>query len=88
MTPIANRLKAEIENKGISYSSTSRKTNIPVNTISRSLMGKRKLLADELILICRASDIELGELCEYKKKPLHKLYGKELITWLRKIQLM
>lgn len=68
MTPIANRLKAEIENKGISYSSTSRKTNIPVNTISRSLMGKRKLLADELILICRASDIELGELCELNKQ--------------------
>ena len=37
MTPIANRLKAEIENKGISYSSISRKTNIPINTISRSL---------------------------------------------------
>lgn len=63
MIPIANRLKEEIEDKGISYSSISRKTNIPINTISRSLMGKRRLLADELILICRAADIELGDLC-------------------------
>lgn len=64
MISIANRLKAEIEDKGISYSSISRKTNIPINTISRSLMGKRRLLADELILICRAANIELGELCQ------------------------
>ncbi len=67
MIPVAEQLKEKIELKGITYSSISRKTNIPVNTISRSLMGKRKLLADELILICRATDIELGELCELNK---------------------
>lgn len=68
MIPVAEQLKEKIELKGITYSSISRKTNIPVNTISRSLMGKRKLLADELILICRATDIELGELCELNKQ--------------------
>lgn len=64
MISISKKLKEKIEFKGITLTSISRKTNIPVNTISRSLMGKRKLLADELILICKATGIELDELDE------------------------
>ena len=58
------KLKQLIDDKGITYTFISNKTGIPVNTISRSLSGKRKLPADEMILICRATGIDLSDFVE------------------------
>lgn len=58
------RLKQLIDDKGITYTFISNKTGIPVNTISRSLSGKRKLPADEMISICKATGIDLNDFVE------------------------
>lgn len=56
------KLKAIIADKGITYSRISQKTGIPVDSLSKSFLGKRQLRAEELIAICKASDIDLGDL--------------------------
>lgn len=58
------KLKQLIDDKGITYTFISNKTGIPVNTISRSLSGKRKLPADEMISICKATGIDLSDFAE------------------------
>ena len=58
------RLKQLIDDKGITYTFISNKTGIPVNTISRSLSGQRKLPADEMISICKATGIDLSDFTE------------------------
>ena len=58
------RLKQLIDDKGITYTFISNKTGIPVNTISRSLSGNRKLPADEMISICTATGIDLSDFTE------------------------
>lgn len=58
----AEKLKLLIDGKGISYTFISKKTGIPINTISKSLLGKRRLPADELVAICNATSIDLCEL--------------------------
>ena len=43
---------------GIKQTYLSEKTNIPVDTISKILNGKRKMSAEELLLICDALCID------------------------------
>ena len=52
------KLKQLIDDKGITYTFISNKTGIPVNTISR------KLPADEMISICKATGIDLNDFVE------------------------
>ena len=59
---VAERLKQLVEDKGVTYSFISTRTGIPVDAISKSLLGKRRLPADELVNICNAVGIELNEL--------------------------
>lgn len=59
---VAERLKQLVENKGVTYSFISSRTGIPVDAISKSLLGKRRLPADELVDICNVAGIELNEL--------------------------
>lgn len=59
---VAQRLKQIVEDRGTTYSHLARKTGIPVNTISAVMLGKRRLLADELISLCQALDIDLPDL--------------------------
>ncbi len=58
----AEKLKQLIDGRGITYTFISGKTGIPVNSISRSLNGKRRLPADEMIAICEATGIDLYEI--------------------------
>lgn len=57
----AERMRKIIESRGISFTFISEKTGIPVNSISRSLSGKRRFPADEMILICHVLGIDLGD---------------------------
>lgn len=51
------RIKKYLDNKGIRYSFVSEKTGIPMNILSPMLNGKRKMSAEEFILICKALNI-------------------------------
>ena len=55
---IASVLKNLIEDKGVTYTFISSKTGITVDAISKSLSGRRRLAADEMILICQAANID------------------------------
>ena len=59
---VAEQLKNQINDKGITYTRISEKIGIPVKTISRIFLGRRKLLSDELFLICKATDINIDDL--------------------------
>ena len=58
----AEVLKEIIDGKGIKYTYIASKTGISVNNISRSLSGKRRLPADEMVKICVAVGIDLNEM--------------------------
>ncbi len=57
----AERIKEIVEAKGVSYTFIAEKTGIPVNAISRSFLGKRRLPADEMIAICGVIGVDLGD---------------------------
>ena len=53
---------AEIERRGIKYTSIFRATGIPVDALSKSFAGRRKMGADELLQVCRFIGLDIGEL--------------------------
>ena len=59
---VAERIKGLLDSKGVTYTFISAKTGIPVDAISKSLLGKRRLPADEMVSICNAVGIDLNEL--------------------------
>ena len=59
---VAEKIKKLIDGKGVTYTFISEKTGIPIDAISRSMLGKRRLPADEMISICNAVGIDLKEL--------------------------
>lgn len=56
---LSNYLKEYFSSKKISQYEIERKTGISQSKINLSLNGKRKLTADELILIAKVFDINL-----------------------------
>ena len=58
---VAQRMKKMIEDRGVTYRFISEKTGIPVDALSKSFLGKRKLPADEMISICKAVGIDLDD---------------------------
>ena len=61
---VATRIKELIDEKGVTYTFISEKTGIPVDALSKSFLGKRRLPADEMVAICDAVNIDLKELKE------------------------
>ncbi len=59
---VAQKMKLLIEQKGITYTFISEKTGIPVDALSKSFLGKRRLPADEMISICCEVGIDLSDL--------------------------
>ena len=59
---VAQKMRLLIEQKGITYTFISEKTGIPVDALSKSFLGKRRLPADEMISICREVGIDLSDL--------------------------
>ena len=58
----AARIKELVNSKGVSYTFISDKTGIPVDAISRTFLGKRRLMADEMIDFCSAVGIDLQDI--------------------------
>lgn len=59
---VAKRIKEIVDSRGITYTFISLKTGIPVDAISRSFSGKRRLSADEMLHICQVVGIDLCDL--------------------------
>lgn len=55
---INERLKQFLEERGIKQSYLVKKTNMTADAISRILAGKRKITAEELLLICEALHVD------------------------------
>ena len=51
-----------IDDRGIKQSFVSEKTGLTADTVSKILGGRRKILADEFLSICRALDIPQNEM--------------------------
>ena len=56
---VAEVLRKKVKDKGITYTYIAEKTGISVDSISKSFLGKRRLPAEEMVLICKATGIEL-----------------------------
>lgn len=59
---VAEKLKYIVEERGTTYTFLSKRTGIKVDAISKSLSGKRRLPADEMIALCRALNVDLCDL--------------------------
>ena len=59
---VAERLKDEIESRGVTYTFISEKTGIPIATLSKIFLSQRRLLADEMLAMCDAMHIDLDVL--------------------------
>lgn len=57
---VAEQMKTIIEDRGVTYSFISRKTGIPIDSISKSMAGKRKLPADELVKMCLLLGVDIS----------------------------
>lgn len=62
MTKAVEFVGAEVERRGIKYTAIFRATGIPVDALSKSFAGKRKMGADELLQVCRYIGLDIGEL--------------------------
>lgn len=62
MDKISTFLSDYVTSKGIKQTYISQKTGISVDTISKILNGRRKILANEFIQICSALEIPQREL--------------------------
>ncbi len=58
----AMRIREIVNGRGVTYTFISEKTGIPIDTISRIFLNKRKLMADEMLKICSATGIDLHDL--------------------------
>lgn len=62
------RIKRYLDKNGIKYSFVSEKTGIPMNILSPTLSGKRKMSAEEFILICKALGVSTDTFSEPDQK--------------------
>lgn len=64
MERIRSFLAEYAADKGIKQTYIAQKTGIPVDTISKIFNGKRRILADEFIQICKALEIPQNKINE------------------------
>ena len=64
MSKIVEFVGAEVKRRGIKYTAIFHATGIPVDALSKSFSGKRKMGADELLQVCRFAGLDIGELAE------------------------
>lgn len=58
----AQKLKRAIEERGVMRTFISKKTGIPLDALSKTFSGKRRLTADEFIAICGALEIDMNSM--------------------------
>lgn len=54
---IGLKVKKYLDENGIKYSYLSEKTGMPMNILSPTLNGKRKMSAEEYFTICKVLDV-------------------------------
>jgi len=59
---VAEKLKSIVDERGTTYTFLSKRTGIKVDAISKSLSGKRRLPADEMVALCYALNVDLCDL--------------------------
>lgn len=64
---VAEKLKKIADERGIKYSAIASNTGIPVDLVSKSFLGKRKLIADEMLAICGYMNVDMIDLVDKKK---------------------
>ena len=62
METTAEKIKTLVSQKGITYAAISRETCIPIDALSKTFLGKRKLTAEEMVKICSFIGIDLNDL--------------------------
>lgn len=58
---LCERIKKYIEESGFKLTAIAEKVNIPMNTFSAMMNGKRKITAEEYFAICRALNVPLDQ---------------------------
>ncbi len=56
---LGTKIKEYISSAGLKFISIAEKTNIPVNTFSAMMNGKRKITAEDYFAICSALNVPL-----------------------------
>lgn len=64
MSTIVEVISKRVEDRGTTITHLSNKTGISNDLLGRSLNGKRKLKADELVKLCIALDLSLDDFKE------------------------
>lgn len=62
----AEKLREIIESKGIKLTAIAGGTGISIKALSQMFMLKRKMTADEFILICQFVGVSMDEVRDYK----------------------
>lgn len=60
---VASKIKDIVDSRGVKITAISKATGIPVDAISRSLLGKRKMLAEEFVEICDFLELDMTAFC-------------------------
>jgi len=58
---LCERIKKYIEESGMKFGVIAERVNIPMNTFSAMMNGKRKITAEEYFAICQALDVPLEQ---------------------------
>lgn len=61
---VAEKIRRITDERGVKYTAISQATHIPVDALSKSFLGKRKLLADEMLAICGFLHLDMGDLTD------------------------
>lgn len=67
---VGTKIKAYLDERGITQAHISRETGIPLPKLNLSLNGKRRLEFEEYELICGAIDVSTAMFLEPKKPTL------------------
>ena len=61
-------LDAEVQKRGISNAELSRRTGISAELLRRSLIGERKLQADEFVALCIEMGLSISDFSEVRRE--------------------
>lgn len=65
---VGKKIKKYLDENGIKYSYVADKIGMPMNMFSPLLNGKRKMTAEEYLLICKAIGVDAGYFAEETKE--------------------
>ena len=57
----ANKVRSELEKRGMPVATAARRANIPAELLRRSLNGERQLKADEFVMLCKVLGLNIED---------------------------